>query len=113
MDASSVEFVEYFLEEGRRPEWFVTSPLYRNAFAFLKNACRIAKVGVTFKLRLNFLELVNPRARWFMQIPPATVIVLTRATYRSRPSAGVEAWFVWKIGHKTPPRSSIFFAQTA
>ena len=113
MDASSVEFVEYFLEEGRRPEWFVTSPPYRNAFAFLKNACRIAKVGVAFKLRLNFLEPVNSRAQWLMQNPPTKMIVLTRATYRGRPSAGVEAWFVWKIGHETPPGSSIFFAQTA
>ena len=59
-----VEFVEYLLEEGRRPEWFVTSPPYRNALAFLKNACRIAKkVGVAFKLRLNFLEPVNSRAQ--------------------------------------------------
>ena len=113
MDASSAEFVEYFLEESRRPEWFVTSPPYRNAFAFLKNACRIAKVGVAFKLRLIFLEPVISRAQWLKQNPRATVIVLTRATYRGRPSAAVEAWFVWKIGHETPPGPSIFFAQTA
>ena len=75
MDASSVEFVEYFLEEDRRPEWFVSSPPYRNAFAFLKNACRIAKVDVAFKLRLNFLEPVNSRAQGLMQNPPATVTV--------------------------------------
>ena len=93
MDASSVKFVGHFLEEGRRPDWFVTSPPYRNTLAFLKNACRIAKVGVTFKLRLNFLEPVNSRALWLTQNPPATVIVLTRATYRGRQSAGVEAWF--------------------
>ncbi|CAN0395923.1 unnamed protein product [Ascophyllum nodosum] len=70
MDASSVEFVEHFLEEGRRPDWFVTSPLpVRNAFAFPKNACRIAKVGVAFKLRLIFLEPVNSRALWLTQNP--------------------------------------------
>ena len=69
MDASIVEFVEHFLEEGRRPDWFVTSPPYRNAFAFLKNACRIAKVGAAFKLRLNFLEPINSRALRLTQTP--------------------------------------------
>ncbi|CAN0255934.1 unnamed protein product, partial [Ascophyllum nodosum] len=64
MDAASAEFVEHFLEEGRRPEWFVTSPPYRNALTFVKNACRIATVGVAFKLRLSFLEPVVSRAQW-------------------------------------------------
>ena len=72
MDAASVEFVEHFLEEGRRPEWFVTSPSYRKAFAFFTNACRIATVGATFELRLNFLEPVASRAQWLMQNPPCT-----------------------------------------
>ena len=113
MDAASVEFVKHFLEEGRRPEWFVTSPPYRNAFAFLKNACRIATVGVAFKLRLSFLEPVVFRAQWLIQNPPSTVIVLSRAVYRGRQSSGVEAWFVWKIHPETPSGASICLAPTA
>ena len=113
MDAASVEFVEHFLEEGRRPEWVVTSPPYRNAFAFLKNTCRITKVGVAFKLRLSFLEPVVSRAQWLMENPPSTVIVLSRAVYRGRASAAVEAWFVWKVRSETLSVASIFFAPTA
>ena len=109
MNASTVEFVEYFLEEGRRPEWFVTSPPYRNVFVFLKNACRIAKVGVAFNLELNFLEPVNSRTQWLMQNLPATVIVLTRATYRARPSAGVKPGSYGKLGTKRPP-GLLFFS---
>ena len=107
-----MESVKHFREEGRRPEWCVTGPPYRNASAFLKNACRIAKVGVASKRRLSFLEPVVSRTQWLMQNPPATVIILTRAMYRGWRSSGVEAWLVLKIGHETPSGSSIFFAQT-
>ena len=66
MDAASVEFFDHLLEEGRRSEWFVTSPPYRNALAFIKKACRIATVGVAFELRLGFLESVVFRAQGLM-----------------------------------------------
>ena len=113
MDAASVEFVEHFLEEGRRPEWFVTSPPYRNALTFVKNACRIATVGVAFKLRLSFLEPVVSRAQWLTENPPSTVVVLSRAMYRGRQSSGVEAWFVWKVQQETQSGASLCFAPTA
>ncbi|CAN0402120.1 unnamed protein product, partial [Pylaiella littoralis] len=96
MDATSVPFVEHFMDGGRRPDWVVSSPPYKNALVILKNACQIAKVDVAFKLRLNFLEPVPSRAQWLIDNPPSTVIVLSRATYRGRQSSGVEAWLVWK-----------------
>ena len=109
MDAASAKSVEHFREEGRRPVWCLTGPPYRNALACLKNACRIAKVGVAFTRRLSFLEPVVSRTQyWLMQNPPDTVIVLTRTMYRGWRCSGVEAWSVLKIGHETPPGSSIF-----
>ena len=89
MDAASVEFVEHFREEGRRPELCVTSAACRNALAFLKNACRMAKVGVVCKRRLSFLEPVVSRAQWFVHNPPATVYSDSTDPYHvQRPLAG-------------------------
>ena len=113
MDAASVEFVEQVLEEGRHPEWLVASPPYRNGLVLLKNACRIAIVGVAFKLRLGFLEPIVSRAQWLIQSQPSTVMVLSRAVYRGRQSSGVEACFVWKVHQETPSGASICFAPMA
>ena len=38
------------------PQWIVTSPPYKHAFAMLRQALVVARVGVIFKLRLFFLE---------------------------------------------------------
>ncbi|CAN0345986.1 unnamed protein product [Pylaiella littoralis] len=109
IDATSVPFVEHFMEGGRRRDWVVSSPPYKNALLILKNACQIAKVGVAFKLRLNFLEPVPSRAQWLMDNLPSTVKVLSRATYRGRKSSGVEAWLFWKVNLDTAG-DSMFFA---
>ena len=111
MGAASVESVEHFREEGRRPEWCVTGPPYTNALAFLRTPVG-SPIGVAFKRRLSFFEPVVSRTQWLMQNPTATVIILTRAMYRGWRSSGVEAWLVLKIGHETASGSSIFFAQT-
>lgn len=96
MDAATDEFCETFCEEARRPDWVVSSPPYKNAFAILKQALRIGRVGVAFKLRLTFLEPTKTRGGWLRANPPDMIVVLTRATYRGRKCSSVEAWFVWE-----------------
>lgn len=96
MDASTDTFREAFSEETRRPDWIVTSPPYDNAFAILKQALRVSRVGVAFKLRLSFLEPTKTRGRWLRENPPDMIVVLPRATYRGRKCYAVEAWLVWK-----------------
>lgn len=98
MDAKGAQFLEHFSEEGRRPDWVITSPPYSDAFPFVKNACLIAKVGVAFKLRVAFLEPIPARAQWLRENPPSKMIVLRRATYRGKRAAAIEAWFIWRVG---------------
>lgn len=99
MDASTDAFREsYTSDAATRPDWVVTSPPYSNAFAILKQALCVARVGVAFKMRLSFLEPTPSRVDWLRSNPPSRVIVLPRAIYRGRTSGGVEAWFVWEEG---------------
>ncbi|CAM9259984.1 unnamed protein product [Scytosiphon promiscuus] len=95
MDAATDEFRDAFRVEARRPDWVVSSPPYKNAFAILKQALRIGRVGVAFKLRLTFLEPTKTRGRWLRDNPPNMIVVLARATYRGRKCSSTEAWFVW------------------
>lgn len=97
LDAASAEFATVFVEEGRRPDWIVTSPPYGNAFGILVQALRVAQVGVAFKLRLTFLEPTKTRGKWLKENPPSVMVVLPRATYRGRIFCTTEAWFVWHL----------------
>lgn len=112
MDATSVQFVQHSMEDGRCPDWGVSSPQYRDALLFLTNACHISKFGVAFKLQINFLEPVPSRAEWLMKNLPWKGVVLSRATSRGTASAAVEACFVRKVGSETVSASSFFFAPT-
>ncbi|CAM9246709.1 unnamed protein product, partial [Laminaria digitata] len=102
LDASSDAFRLAFSEDTRPPDWIdwiVTSPPYSDVLGILKQALRISRVGVAFKLRLGFLEPTQSRGSWFRENPPDTVVVLPRATYRGRKCCSVEAWFVWYKEH--------------
>ncbi|CAN0210642.1 unnamed protein product [Ectocarpus sp. 12 AP-2014] len=96
LDASTDDFAEAYLEDTRRPDWVVTSPPYKNAFFILKQALRVGRVGVAFKLRLTFLEPVKSRGRWLKENPPDRIVMLPRARYRGRKCSSTEAWFVWE-----------------
>jgi len=98
MDATSDAFVEAFGSGTRRPDWVVTSPPYKHAFAILRAALRIARVGVAFKLRLTFLEPVTSRGQWLKDNAPDKMVVLPRASYRGRKCSSTEAWFIWLSG---------------
>ena len=96
MDDTITQFVEYYLENGRRTEWVVMRRPYKNAISFLRKACIVARVGVAFKQNLRFLEPVASRAQWLTENPTSHVILMSRSTYRGRLAAGVKAVFVWK-----------------
>ncbi|CAN0158809.1 unnamed protein product, partial [Scytosiphon promiscuus] len=98
MDAITDAFVEAFSKDPRRPDWIVSSPPYRHAFSILRQALRVGRVGVAFKLRLTFLEPTKTRGRWLRENPPDRVVMLPRATYRGRKCSSTEAWFVWESG---------------
>lgn len=98
MDAASEGFGDAFTEESVRPDWIVTSPPYKNVLGFLKQAFRVARLGVAFKLRLSFLEPTKTRGTWLNENPPHALVVLPRATYRGRECSATEAWFVWHCG---------------
>jgi len=84
IDASTDAFVDAFGGGARRPDWVVTSPPYKHAFAILKRALRVGRVGVAFKLRLTFLEQTKTRGQWLKDNPPHSIVVLPRAMYRGR-----------------------------
>lgn len=65
VDATNVQLVQHFVKDGCRPDWAVIGPLYRDALLFLKIACHISKVGVTFVLRVIFWSrsLLRPSER--------------------------------------------------
>ncbi|CAN0404646.1 unnamed protein product, partial [Pylaiella littoralis] len=56
VDVTTDTFYNTFSHETRRPDWIVTSPPYKTVFAILKQALRIGRVGVAFKLRLDLLQ---------------------------------------------------------
>ncbi|CAM9112158.1 unnamed protein product, partial [Hapterophycus canaliculatus] len=97
-DAGSEDFRRVFSEEATRPDWIVTSPPYSDAFRILVQAMRVAREGVAFKLRLNFLEPTKTRGEWLKNNPPSAVVMLPRAVYRGRQCASPEAWIVWHLG---------------
>ena len=115
MDATTDAFSDSFGEEARRPEWVVTSPPYKHAFAILKRALRVGRVGVAFKLRLTFLEPTKSRGQWLKDNPPHSIVMLPRATYRGRKCSSTEAWIVWKGGRVDEERNrpAFFFALPA
>lgn len=81
MDATTDEFAEAFSESSLRPDWVVTSPPYKNAFsAILKQALRVAGLGVALKLGMNIVEPTKCRDRWFSENQPDINVVLLRAT---------------------------------
>ncbi|CAN0421863.1 unnamed protein product, partial [Pylaiella littoralis] len=94
-DVTTDTFYNIFSHETRRADWIVTSPPYKTVFAILKQALRIGRVGVAFKLRLDFLQPRKTRGQWLADNSPHVVVVLPRATYRGRRSYSTEAWFVW------------------
>lgn len=95
MDASTDAFCEAFMEDGRRPDWIVTSPPYSEPWGILKQALLVSRVGVAFKLRLSFLEPTKTRGEWLKENKPDSIVVLPKATYRGKKCCSVEAWFVW------------------
>ena len=82
--ATSMQLVEHFMEDGRCPSWVVNSQPKKKTLLYLKNACQIAKAGVTFKLLLTFQKMVSSWAVWLMKHLPTMAIVLSRATYKGR-----------------------------
>lgn len=91
-------FRRYSARKRGGPEWVVTSPPYKHAFAILKRALRIGRVGVAFKLRLTFLEPTKTRGPWLKDNPPHSIVVLPRAVYRGRKCSSTEGWFIWRGG---------------
>jgi len=109
MDATTQAFADAFGEEARRPEWVVSSPPYKHAFAILKRALTIGRVGVAFKLRLTFHEPTKSRGQWLKDNPPHSIVVLPRAMYRGRKCSSTEAWFIWKGGREDECKRPAFF----
>ncbi|CAN0004156.1 unnamed protein product [Pylaiella littoralis] len=112
LDASGADFVQAYGQGDNRPDWVVTSPPYKNAFAILKKALHVAQVGVVFKLRLSFLEPSKTLGQWLKDNPPSLTIVLPRAVYRGRKCNVPEAWFMWYTGEKAhcPIAQQVVFA---
>lgn len=112
MGAATEGFVEAFREDSWRPDWVVSSPPYKHAFAILKQALPVGRVGVAFKLRLTFLEPTKTRGRWLKDNPPHSVVMLPRATYRGRKCSSTEAWCVWENspGQTNCNRPAFFFS---
>ncbi|CAN0364435.1 unnamed protein product [Pylaiella littoralis] len=100
LDASGADFVQAYGQGDNRPDWVVTSPPYKNAFAILKQALHVAQGGVVFKLRLSFLEPTKTRGQWLKDNPPSLTIVLPCAVHRGRKCNVPEAWFMWYTGEK-------------
>ncbi|CAN0428676.1 unnamed protein product, partial [Pylaiella littoralis] len=95
----TIACTKYAYGQGdNRPDWVVTSPPYKNAFAILKQALHAAHAGVVFKLRLTFLEPSKTREQWLKDNPPSLTIVLPRAVYRGRKCNVPQAWFMWYTG---------------
>ncbi|CAN0169294.1 unnamed protein product [Pylaiella littoralis] len=112
LDTSGADFVQAYRQGDNRPDWVVTGPPHKNAFAILKQALHVAKVGVVFKLRLSFLEPTKTRGQWLKDNPPSLTIVLPRAAYRGRTCNVPEAWFMWYTGEEAhgPIAQQIVFA---
>ena len=102
LDALGSEFLKEYAEGDRQPQWIVTSPPYKHAFAMLRQALVVARVGVIFKLRLSFLEPTKSRGTWLQKYPPALTVVLPRAIYRGRKCNVPEAWIMLHCCGETP-----------
>ena len=98
LDVLTSEFLQEYGQEDRHPLWIVTSPPYKHAFAILRQALVVARVGIIFKLRLSFLEPTKTRGTWLPKIPPALTLLLPRAVYRGRTCNVPEAWIMWHSG---------------
>ncbi|CAM9157863.1 unnamed protein product [Ectocarpus sp. 4 AP-2014] len=98
LDAAADAFVEAYVEKTVRPDWVVTSAPYRHAFAILKQAMPVGRMGVAFKLRLTFLEPTKTRGRWLKENAPDRIVTLPRSTYRGRGCSSTEACFKWETG---------------
>ena len=109
LDATTDAFAATFGQQENCPDWIITSPPYKHAFTILKQALRIGRMRVAFKLRLAFLEPTKTRGRWLIENPPNSIVVLPRATYRGRKCSSTEAWFVWKKSQGRKERSGPAF----
>ena len=115
LDATTEAFAETFSQDEIRPDWIISSPPYKHAFTILRQALRVGRVGVAFKLRLTFLEPTKTRGRWLTENSPNSIVVLPRATYRGRKCSSTEAWFAWKKSQGQKDRSgpAFFFSLPA
>ena len=112
LDALGSEFLKEYAEGDRQPQWIVTSPPYKHAFAMLRQALVVARVGVIFKPRLSFLEPTKSRGTWLQKYPPALTVVLPRAIYRGRKCNVPAAWIMWHCGEtpRSPLAQQVVFA---
>ena len=109
---AGIGVLKEYAEGDRQPQWIVTSPPYKHAFAMLRQALVVARVGVIFKLRLSFLEPTKSRGTWLQKYPPALTVVLPRAIYRGRKCNVPEAWIMWHCGEtpRSPLAQQVVFA---
>ena len=112
LDVLTSEFLQQYGPGDRQPQWIVTSPPYKHAFAILRQALVVARVGVIFKLRLSFLERTKTRGTWLQKPPPALTLLLPRAVYRGRICSVPEAWIMWDCGKspRSPLSQEVVFA---
>ena len=82
LDVLTSEFLKEYVQGDRQPQWIVTSPPYKHAFAILRQALVVARAGVIFKLRLSFLEPTKTRGTWLQKTPPALTLLLPRSLSR-------------------------------
>jgi len=112
LDVLTSEVLKEYVQGDRQPQWIVTSPPYKHAFAILRQALVVARVGVIFKLRLSFLEPTKTRGTWLQKTPPALTLLLPRAVYRGRTCNVPEAWIMWHCGKspRSPLSQQVVFA---
>lgn len=109
MDASSKNLVQHCEENERRPDWDCFEPALQGCLRVRLKRLSGCESWCCVQHRLSFLEPFLFRARWLIENLPSTEIVLSRATYREKVCASVEAWSECKAGPETVGSSRMFF----
>ncbi len=84
------------------PDWVITNPPFSTAFEIVREALKVAQVGVAMLLRVTWLEPLRSaekqaKTKWLVENPPDWELVLERTSFDG--SGGQDsapcAWFVW------------------
>lgn len=103
--ADSVEYRRALL--GDDPDWIITNPPFSVAATMARKALSIARAGVAFLLRIQWLESLE-RYRLFSEHPPSLVapfverVAMCEGGWDPRCSTATGyAWFVWVRADRT------------